>query len=144
MPNPRNHAAGGTADNRIYIIGGRVGSVFIPNAFNIDLVEEYGPSKDQWQVRSPIPTPRSAAAWGCTRARFMWRGGEIRHRDYWATYTAVESFDPKSDTWTRHAPMPMPRHGLAGDFVNNHFHLVKWIGAVRHKCAGAGDGYRSA
>jgi len=71
-------------------------------------------------------------------------GGEIRHRDYWATYTAVESFDPKSDTWTRHAPMPMPRHGLAGDFVNNHFHLVKWIGAVRHKCAGAGDGYRSA
>jgi hypothetical protein len=24
----------------------------------------------------------------------------------------------------RHALMPMPRHGLAGDFVNNHFHLV--------------------
>jgi hypothetical protein len=35
--------------------------------------------------------------------------GEIRHRDYWATYTAVELFDPKSNTWTHHAPMPMPR-----------------------------------
>jgi hypothetical protein len=40
-------------------------------------------------------------------------GGEIRHRDYWATYAAVEAFDPKRDMWIRHSPMPMPRHGLA-------------------------------
>jgi N-acetylneuraminic acid mutarotase len=108
MPTPRNHAAGGTADNRIYVIGGRLGSVFIPNAFNIDLVEEYDPSKDQWQVRSPMPTPRSAAAWGVYKGQ-IYVAGEIRHRDYWATYTAVELFDPKSNTWTHHAPMPMPR-----------------------------------
>jgi N-acetylneuraminic acid mutarotase len=124
MPTPHNHAAGGTVDNRIYIIGGRVGSVFIPNAFNIDLVEEYDPAKDQWMVQAPMPTPRSAAAWGVYKGQIYVAGGEVRHRDFWGTYTAVESFDRRSNTWTRHAPMPMPRHGLAGDFIDNHLYLV--------------------
>jgi len=124
MPTPRNHAAGGAVQNRIYIIGGRAGSVFIPNAFNVDLVEEYDSATDQWLLRMPMPTPRSAGAWGMHGGRIYVAGGEIRHRDYWGAYTAVESFDPESNRWTRHAPMPMPRHGLAGDFLGNGFHLV--------------------
>jgi N-acetylneuraminic acid mutarotase len=124
MPTPRNHAAGGAVNNRIYIIGGRAGSVFIPNAFNLDLVEEYDPSTDQWLIRAPMPTPRSATAWGVFGGRIYVAGGEIRHRDVWGTYTAVEGFDPKNNTWTRLAPMPLPRHGLAGDFLGNRFHLV--------------------
>lgn len=55
MPTPRNHAAGGVVQNRIYIIGGRAGSVFIPNAFNVDLVEEYDLATDQWLLRTPMP-----------------------------------------------------------------------------------------
>lgn len=58
MPTPRNHAAGGAVDNLIYIIGGRAGSVFIPNAFNIDLVEEYNPATDQWRLRASGNSPR--------------------------------------------------------------------------------------
>jgi len=124
MPTPRNHAAGGAVDNRIYIIGGRIGSVFIPNAFNIDLVEEYDPATDQWRLRAPMPTQRSATAWGVYGGNIYVAGGEIRHRDIWGTYTAVEAFDPRSNSWKRHSPMPMPRHGLAGDFIGSHFHLV--------------------
>ena len=92
MPTPRNHAAGGAVQNRIYIIGGRAGSVFISNAFNVDLVEEYDPATDQWLLRTPMPTPRSAGAWGVHGGRIYVAGGEIRHRDYWGAYTAVESF----------------------------------------------------
>ena len=64
--------------------------VFIPNAFNIDLVEEYDPSTDQWQVRAPMPTPRSATAWGVYGGCIYVAGGAIRHRDIWGTYTAVD------------------------------------------------------
>ena len=124
MINPRNHAAAGVIDNKIYIAGGRAGSVFIPNAHNLDLVEEYDPANDRWSIRSPMPTPRSAAAWGVHNGRLYVAGGEIRHRDIWGTYTAVEAFDPKSETWSRLPPMPLPRHGLAGDFIGNRFHLV--------------------
>lgn len=124
MPTPRNHASAATINNRIYVVGGRIGSVFIPNANNVDLVEEYDPSADRWDIKAPMPTPRSASAWGVHNGRIYVAGGEIRHRDIWGAYTAVEAFDPKSDTWTRLPPMPMPRHGLAGDFIGNRFHLV--------------------
>lgn len=124
MPTARNHAAAGVIDNRIYVVGGRTGSVFIPNAFNVDLVEEYNPATDQWALRAPMPTPRSATAWGVRGGRMYVAGGEVRHRDIWGTYTTVEAFDPKSNTWTRLPPMPMPRHGLAGGVIGNNFHLV--------------------
>lgn len=124
MPTPRNHAAAGVVGGRIYVIGGRAGSVFIPNALNVDIVEEYNPATDQWALRTPMPTPRSAGAWGVHAGRIYVAGGEIRHRDIWGTYTTVEAFDPKSDSWTRLPPMPLPRHGLAGDFIGNRFHLV--------------------
>ena len=124
MPTPRNHAAAGVVGNRIYVIGGRAGSVFIPNALNLDIVEEYNPATNQWALRDPMPTPRSAAAWGVYNGRIYVAGGEIRHRDIWGTYTTVEAFDAKSNSWTRLPPMPLPRHGLAGDFIGNRFHLI--------------------
>lgn len=124
MPTPRNHAAAGVIDGRIYVAGGRAGSVFIPNALNVDLVEEYNPATDQWVLRAPMPTARSATAWGVHGGRLYVAGGEIRHRDFWATYTTVESYDPKSNSWNRLPPMPMPRHGLAGGILGNSFHLV--------------------
>lgn len=124
MPTPRNHAAAGVIGNRIYVVGGRAGSVFIPNALNLDIVEEYNPATDQWVLRAPMPTARSAGAWGVYEGRIYVAGGEIRHRDIWGTYTTVEAFDPKSNSWARLPPMPLPRHGLAGDFIGNRFHLI--------------------
>jgi N-acetylneuraminic acid mutarotase len=124
MPTARNHAAAGAVNGKIYVVGGRVGSVFIPNANNIDLVEEYDPATDRWDLRAPMPTPRSAMAWGVHDGRIYTAGGEIRHRDIWGAYTSVEAYDPKSNSWMRLPPMPMPRHGLAGDFLGNRFHVV--------------------
>lgn len=124
LPTPRNHAAVGVVDGRIYVVGGRAGSVFIPNALNVDIVEEYNPATDQWLLKAPMPTPRSAATWGTHNGRIYVAGGEIRHRDLWGTYTTVEAYDPKANSWARLPPMPMPRHGLAGDFIGNRFHLV--------------------
>jgi N-acetylneuraminic acid mutarotase len=82
MPAPRNHAAGGAVGDRIYILGGRIGSVFIPNTFNIDVVEEYDPETNQWQLRSPMPTPRSATAWGVYAGAHLcrwWRSTASRY-----------------------------------------------------------------
>ncbi len=124
LPTPRNHAAVGVVDGKVYVVGGRAGSVFIPNALNVDIVEEYNPATDQWLLKAPMPTPRSAATWGTHNGRIYVAGGEIRHRDLWGTYTTVEAYDPKANSWARLPPMPMPRHGLAGDFIGNRFHMV--------------------
>lgn len=71
MPTARNHAAASMVNNKIYVIGGRVGGGFITQGNNVDLVEEYDPLTDQWgALKARMPTARSAVAWGGTRARF--------------------------------------------------------------------------
>src|SRR5205809_5647416 len=65
MPTARNHAAIGVVNNKIYVIGGRVGAAFIGVASNTDVVEEYEPATDQWgAVGARMPTARSAGAGG--------------------------------------------------------------------------------
>src|SRR5581483_11569262 len=56
MPTPRNHAAIGVVNGKIYVIGGRVGAAFIALASDTSVVEEYDPATDKWG-----PPPRSHA-----------------------------------------------------------------------------------
>jgi len=125
MPTARNHAAAGVVNGRIYVIGGRLGSVFITTATNTDIVEEYDPATNQWgRLLAPMPNARSAVAWGVHDGRIYVVGGEMRTRDLWGTFTAVDAYEPKTNSWIRMPPMPMPRHGLAADFIGNRLHIV--------------------
>jgi len=125
MPTARNHAAVGVVDNKIYIIGGRVGAALITRASNTDIVEEYDPATDQWgALKAPMPTPRSAVAWGTYKGKIYVAGGEERVKPWQRTFRAVEAYDPRTNTWSILPPMTFPRHGLAGDIVNGKFYLV--------------------
>jgi N-acetylneuraminic acid mutarotase len=125
MPTARNHAAVGVENNRIYIIGGRIGAAFSTRASNTDIVEEYDPATDQWgALKAPMPTPRSAVAWGTYKGKIYVAGGEERIKPWQRTFRAVEAYDPRTNTWSTLPPMTFPRHGLAGDVVNGKLHLV--------------------
>src|SRR5262249_58819904 len=68
MPTARNHAAIGVVNNKIYVIGGRVGAAFIGVASNTDVGEEYDPATHQWgAVPARVPPARRAGAWGAPR-----------------------------------------------------------------------------
>src|SRR5581483_4383056 len=43
MTTPRNHTFGGAVNDKIYVIGGRLGSPFVGASSNTDIVEEYDP-----------------------------------------------------------------------------------------------------
>ncbi|MFN7086671.1 MAG: Kelch repeat-containing protein [Burkholderiales bacterium] len=125
MPTARNHAAIGVVNNKIYVIGGRIGAAFITRASNTDIVEEYDPVTDQWgALKAPMPTPRSASAWGTYKGRIYVAGGEQRTNTFQRTFRAVEAYDPKANSWSSMPSMTYPRHGLAGDIVNGKFHAV--------------------
>jgi N-acetylneuraminic acid mutarotase len=126
MPTARNHAFIGVVNNKIYVIGGRVGAAFITRASNTGIVEEYDPATDQWgPLKASMPNPRSAGASGTYKGRIYTAGGEERSTGPWQrTFRAVEAFDPATNRWTVLPDMSFPRHGLAGDIVNGKFHLV--------------------
>ena len=125
MPTARNHAAIGVVNDKIYVIGGRVGAAFIGVASNTDVVEEYDPATDSWgAVRARMPTARSAGAWGTHGGRIYVAGGEFQNGQLMAAFRAVEGYDPATNSWMALPMMPVPRHGLAGAVTGNRLHLA--------------------
>jgi N-acetylneuraminic acid mutarotase len=126
MPTARNHSFVGVVNNKIYVIGGRLGAAFITRASNTGIVEEYDPATDQWgAMKAPMLNPRSAGASATYKGRIYTAGGEERSTGPWQrTFRAIEAYDPRTNAWHSLPPMTFPRHGLAGDILNGKLHLV--------------------
>jgi len=126
MPTARNHAAIGVVNNKIYVIGGRVGAAFMSTpASATDLVEEYDPASDQWgPLKKSMPTPRSAMSWGTHNGWIYVVGGEARDEKLWGAFIVVEALDPVGNRWITLPAMPIPRHGHAGAVLGNRLHVV--------------------
>lgn len=125
MPTARNHAAVGAVNDRIYVIGGRLGSAFIFTASNTNVVEEYDPATDQWGlVKARMPTERSGGAWGVYKGRIYVAGGEHQDGHLMAAFRALEGYDPATNSWSELPMMPIPRHGLAGAVAGDRLYLV--------------------
>jgi N-acetylneuraminic acid mutarotase len=125
MPTPRNHAAAGAVNGKIYVIGGRVGAAFIGVASDVSVVEEYDPALDKWSApRARMPTTRSALGAGTYNGRIYVAGGEFQDPHMMATFRSVEAFDPATNTWSIMPSMPVSRHGLAAGVIGNRLLLV--------------------
>ena len=125
MPTTRNHAFSGVVNGKIYVIGGRVGAVHVTASSNTDVVEEYDPAKDLWSgVKSRMPTARSGGGWATYNGRIYIAGGEGQHERANYSFRAVEAYEPATNRWIIFPSMPQARHGAAGAFIGNKFHLV--------------------
>lgn len=125
MPTPRNHAAIGVVNGKIYVIGGRVGAAFIGLSTDVSVVEEYDPATNAWgPPRARMPTARSALAAGVYNGRIFVAGGEFQDPQMMATFRAVEAYDPARNTWASIPSLPVSRHGLAGGMIGSRFYVV--------------------
>jgi N-acetylneuraminic acid mutarotase len=121
----RNHAFGGAVNDKIYVIGGRTGHAFILTATNTDVVEEYNPVNDSWNVpRERMPYARSGGASGTDGKRIYVAGGEVTTNGLVGAFNGVQAYDPAINAWFTLPPMMMPRHGVAGAVIGSEFHLV--------------------
>jgi N-acetylneuraminic acid mutarotase len=125
MPTPRNHAAIGAVNGKIYMIGGRVGAAFIGLASDTSLVEVYDPATDTWGTPgSRMPTTRSALAYGVYNNRIYIAGGEFQDPTQQTVFRTFEEYDPASNTWSVLPPMAIARHGVAAAVIGNRFYAV--------------------
>jgi N-acetylneuraminic acid mutarotase len=122
LPGARDHVGAVADRGLIHIVGGR----FNTFEYNTGLHHVYLPERDTWQERAPLPTPRSGHGLVVHRGRHYAMGGEfgvgsggqfVQSR----VFGQMESYDPASDSWQSHAPMPTPRHAVAavaiGDWI---------------------------
>jgi len=122
LPGARDHVGCVAYDGMIHIIGGR----FNTFEYNTDLHHVYLPERDTWELRAPLPTTRSGHGLVIYRDRLFAMGGEsglVREGKITQgkVFGQMESYDPKTDTWQSHAPMPTPRHAVGavtiGDWI---------------------------
>ena len=125
MPTPRNHIALGAVNNRIYAIGGRVGSVYISMGSDVSLVEVYDPATDMWLPQGArMPTSRSGVAFGTYGGKIYVAGGEWQDPVVQTTFRAFEAYDPATNTWQVLPPMTLARHGVASAVLGNRFYAI--------------------
>ena len=125
MPTARNHAFSGVVNNKIYVIGGRIGAGNIPATTNVDVVEEYDPATNLWgAIKDRMPTPRSGGGAATYNGKIYVGGGELQNRQLAAAFRALEAYDPASNTWDILPSMPSARHGNAMGFIGNKLHVV--------------------
>ena len=125
MPTPRNHVAIGAVGGKVYVVGGRVGAVFISKGSDIAQVEAYDPATDTWcPPLARTPTARSGVSFGVVNGKTVVAGGEWQDTVIQATVRAFEAYDPASHSWTRLPSMTIARHGVAGAAIGNRFFAV--------------------
>ena len=126
---PRNHHVAVGVGDKVYVIGGRVGSAFISGTSNnVDLVEMYDPAADLWLPRARMPTARSAIGAGVYNNNILVAGGEGQDQRFLAAFKAVEAYDTALNRWQVLPSMTRPRHGLAVGAIGNRLYAVSGDG----------------
>src|SRR4030095_5690482 len=81
MSVPRNHAFGAAVNGKVYVIGARTGHAFILAATNTDVVEEYNPVSDTWNIpKERMPTARSGGVTGTDGRRIYGAGSGVSNK----------------------------------------------------------------
>ena len=125
MPTPRNHMYVGAVNGKVYVIGGRVGSMAVVSGSTTDLVEEYDTAADRWgAVKLRMPTPRDGGVAGVYQNRIYVAGGQSITALANSVSRALEAYDPATNTWTVFPNLPQARHGQGGGVIGNRFHVV--------------------
>lgn len=125
LPGARDHVGCVAYDGIIHVIGGR----FNTFEYNTDLHHVYLAGRDTWEARAPMPTTRSGHGLVVYRDRLFAMGGEagilIQGVPQQAkVFGQTESYDPKTDTWQQHAPMPTPRHAVGAAVLGDRIHVA--------------------
>ncbi len=123
VPATRDHACGGVIAGELVFAGGRTVQTNSPRPD----VWSFAPSSGSWTPRMPMPTGRGGMGCGVIGDVLYTTGGEGNPAVASGVFPDVEAFSPATNAWTELAPMPNPKHGVAG---------AVWNGAL-YLCGGA-------
>ena len=122
FPEPISSLGACEIDGKIYVMGGGGnGSGEEPPLPSATTLKVYTLASDSWTLKANMPTLRTALSTVAVNGKIYVMGGVARSSGwYWdlaeATadelVSAVEVYDPETDTWTRKTDMPTARCGM--------------------------------
>lgn len=123
MPTPRFDLSVVVLDGKLYAIGGT------PDQSGYTaVVEAYDPATDTWTTKTPMLADRSLFAAGVFNNTIYVFGGIGFRHPIGFNLNDVEAFDPAANggmgSWTQKEPMPTPRNGFGGQFINGIFYAI--------------------
>jgi N-acetylneuraminic acid mutarotase len=126
LPTPRAEAAVATVAGKIYVIGGRIASVFAEDGSATDVVEAYDPARDLWsRPLARMPAPRAAMGTATWRNRIVVAGGETSDTGGLVSAAAVvATYEPETNAWRMVASLPAPRRGIATGLIGDRFYVA--------------------
>ena len=106
MPTARSGGGAAVVNGKIYVAGGRGpgGPAF----------EAYDPATDKWEKLPDLPSQRNHLAVAALNGKIVVAGGRIAPGFTAERLAAVEIYNPATRSWTKGAPLPAPRAGIAG------------------------------
>lgn len=116
-------AASCVINGKIYAIGLGWGE----SGAGLGHVEVYDPVADNWTSRASLPTPRAIVATGVVGNRCYAIGGGNGGGGSGPgvpALTAVDEYDPQTDTWRPRAPLPVPRAIGGGAVVGGKIYVI--------------------
>jgi len=124
-PTPRNHIFAAAVNGKIYLIGGRLGSMAIGSGSPTDIVEEYDPATDKWGwLKARMPTPRDSGVAAVYNGKIYVVGGQQITAINNSVSRAVEAYDPAANEWTVLPNMQLARHGIGGGVIGTRLHIA--------------------
>lgn len=122
MARPRGGGAAAALDGKVYVAGGRP-----PGGAEFAV---YDPATDRWTELPAIPTQRNHLSMVGYDGKIYVIGGRFEAGAGSPVTDAVEVFDPRSNAWTKAAPLPRPRGGLNAVEANGCIHVFGGEGNV--------------
>lgn len=136
LPQPQSEVAGALLpDGSLFITGGRSplpggGNATYGDQRDTGASWRLAPGAKRWETAAPLPMPRNSSAFALLGGRLHViggrtsepaKGGEMRGA---ITNLAVHhSYDPATDSWREHAPLPAPRGGHAAAVLDGAIHV---------------------
>lgn len=135
MPVPAHQAAAVEFRGKIYVFGGGVQRVpGGPNQYPTNNAWEYDPVADSWRALAPMPTARIASVACEVDGKIYVIGGAsvhpgaklaslsqtVPHR----SLDVNEAYDPATNRWETHSPMPTARNHAAAGVINGKIYVI--------------------
>jgi N-acetylneuraminic acid mutarotase len=116
MPTARSGGGAGVIDGKIYVAGGRP-----PRGSDLAV---YDPSADEWTALPDLPTQRNHLGVAAIDGRLYVAGGRFGGGVGSEMTDVLEIYDPRTNEWSRGAPLPAPRAGVASVAANGCLYLI--------------------